>query len=405
MPDTKTFAAVEIGTSKVMVLIGEIQNEQTLRFLGVGIKESQGVRKGKIVDFRAASQCTHAAIEQAELAAGVKVNSVFLSQTGAHLESNFNKGSTLVRSSDNRVSRDDIRRAVADAKSKQLRANRVYIHYVQNPFYLDGRKVEDPLGCQGERLEVGYLSIHGDERTIKDHIHVINGIGLHVEDMIVSSVASGASAINDMDKQIGALVVDIGSGTTDYVLYRDGYIVKTGAIPVGGDHITNDLGYGLRVDYNNADLIKKSHGKAVLDPQDFDEKIWLRADPHGGLNIGDRQIRKKGIYQIINARLDELADIIHTELGGFLDPKHIGSGIVLTGGSCRMKGIEQVFGSRLGLQAKRYGSAGISSEDISSPENSTVVGLLTYALKNPGSDKRSSQRRGLLGKISTILNF
>jgi cell division protein FtsA len=371
----------------------------------MGVEESKGVRKGKIADFRAASQCTHSAIIKAETSAGVKVDSVFLSQTGAHLESTFNKGSALVRSSDNRVSRDDIKRAVTDAKSKQLEPSRVYIHYVQNPFYLDGRRVEDPLAFEGERLEVGYLSIHGDERTIRDHIHVINGIGLRVEDMIVSSVASGASVASDAEKQTGVLVVDIGSGTADYVLYRDGYIVKTGAVPVGGDHITNDLRFGLRVDHENAEMIKKRYGKAVIDPNDCDEKIWLRADPEGGLTIGDRQIRKKGIYQIIHYRLDELFEIIQDELGGFLDPKHIGAGVVLTGGTSRMVGIEQVASSRLGIKARKTGNSGVGSQDISSPENSTVIGLLTYALQNSREDRRTSQRKGLLGKISTILNF
>lgn len=404
MSTVSTYAAIEIGTSKVVVLIGEILDGKTLNLLGVGVQKSKGVRKGKIVDFRAASHCTHTAILEAEAAAGVKVNFVFLSQTGAHLVSNFNKGSTLVRSSDNRVTKEDMKRAISDAKSKQLHANRVYIHYVQNPFYLDGARVEDPFDCQGDRLEVGYLSIHGDERTIKDHIHVINGIGLHVEDMIVASVASGASVADDSEKKMGVLVIDIGSGTTDYVLYRDGYIVKTGAVPIGGDHITNDLRFGLRVDHENAEMIKKTYGKAIIDPSDYDEKIWLRADPEGGLTIGDRQIRKRGIYQIVNARVDELFTIIQDELGGFLDPKHIGAGLILTGGSSRLDGIEKVAGSCLGLVATKTPISS-SADPINSPENSTVVGLLTYALKHPNEGKTRGKKKSLMGKLSTILSF
>ena len=191
MSKSKIVGAIEIGTGKVAVLVGEIVNGRSLNIISLGESVSSGVKKGEIINFERASQATHAAISQAEKSGGIELESVYLSQTGRHLNGFYDTGSINVSASDHRVSKADISRVVREAKSRELEQNRVYIHHVQNEFKVDGRTVENPFGMEGRKLEVGYWSIHGDVRRIRDQIHIINGFGMQVEDMIVSSIASG----------------------------------------------------------------------------------------------------------------------------------------------------------------------------------------------------------------------
>jgi len=172
MSQSKIVGAVEIGTSKTVVMVGEIVNGRSLNIIGMGQSSSAGVKKGEILDFRAASNATHAAIMGAEKSAEVQIEAIYLSQTGRHLQGFSNTGSVTVSSADGLVSASDIQRATREGKSKELPAERVYIHHIKNRVQLDGRTIKEPLNMQGQRLDVGYWSIHGDERRVRDHIHV-----------------------------------------------------------------------------------------------------------------------------------------------------------------------------------------------------------------------------------------
>ncbi len=376
MSNNKIIAAVEIGTSKIMVIVGEIVDGQSLNIIGMGECPSEGVRKGEILDYRAASRCTHAAIEEAERSSGTKIEEVYLSQTGKHLQDTFNRGSAQVSSTDHIVSQNDLNRAVADAQSRVVPDDRSLIHYIQNEFALDGRIVETPIGLSGKRLEVGYLSVHGEKRIIADNLRVINGYGTFVKDMIVSSIASGCIVADDSEKKAGVLVVDIGSGTTDYALYRNGYIIKTGLIPIGGDHFTNDICMGMRIDRDQAEKFKIEFGKAIIDKTDLSENIWLRGD----LSIGDRSFKRKSIYQILNARTEELFSLLKEELGDLLNPKDLGIGVILTGGGSRLKAIDVVAKEQLGFDVKFGSAPHWVTHNLREPEYSTTLGILHFAL-------------------------
>ena len=218
MSQSRVVGAVEIGTSKVAVLLGEILEDGGLNIIGHTACSSRGVKKGTINDLSAASDCVHAAIHAVEKAAQTRVDEVYLAQTGAHVRGMFNLGATNVSASDGVIRSVDINSAKEDAKRKKLPASRTYIHHIQNPFVVDGRQVEQPLSQQGNRLEVGYWSVHGDSQTVSDSLRVIQGIDLDVSDMIISSIASGAVLLEESEKENGALVIDIGGGTTDYAV-------------------------------------------------------------------------------------------------------------------------------------------------------------------------------------------
>ena len=339
MSQSRVIAAIEIGTSKIVVLLGEIIGDSGLNIIGHSVGSSKGVKKGVITDLDKASDCVHAAILRAEENTQTRIDEVYLAQTGQHLIGNFNLGSSNISASDGFVRRADIDAATEDAKRRSLPSDRIYIHHIQNPFSLDGSPVENPLSKEGRQLQIGYWSVHGDSEAVSDSLRVIRGIDLDVSDMIISSIASGTVLLEDSEKENGAIVIDIGGGTTDYMLYRKGYIVKTGVVPVGGDHITNDLSIGLRISRKNAEGFKLKDGRAYYQSEDREEKVWLIGD----FTIGDRQYPLAAITKIIEARVFEIFDIIKEQLvdADLFEPSDIASGVVLTGGTSRLTGIEE----------------------------------------------------------------
>lgn len=403
MSQSRVVAAVEIGTSKVAVLLGEIIGDAGLNIIGHCVGSSKGVKKGEITDLDKASDCVHAAILKAEENAQTRVDEVYLAQTGRHLTGNFNVGSSNVSASDGVVRKVDIDAAKEDAKRRTLPRGRTYIHHIQNPFSLDGRPVDHPLSKEGRQLQVGYWSVHGDSEVVRDSLRVIRGIDLEVSDMILSSIASGAVLLEESEKENGALVIDMGGGTSDYVLYRKGYIVKTGVVPVGGDHITNDLSIGLRVARKSAEEFKLKHGRAYHQGEDRDEKVWL----FGDLTIGDRQYPLAAITKIIEARVFEVFDIIKEQLvaSDLFESGDIASGVVLTGGCARLAGIVEAAQRRFGLEARVSEGPSDVAEELRAPEYSTTLGLLHYALTGQEENQQAAKPSGIFRKLTGLLNF
>lgn len=402
MSQSRVIAAIEIGTSKIVVLLGEIIGDSGLNIIGHSVGSSKGVKKGVITDLDKASDCVHAAILKAEENTQTRIDEVYLAQTGRHLIGNFNLGSSNVSSSDGVVRPADIDAAKDDAKRRSLPRDRIYIHHIQNPFSLDGRPVENPLSKEGRQLQIGYWSVHGDSEAVSDSLRVIRGIDLDVSDMIISSIASGTVLLEDSEKENGALVIDIGGGTTDYMLYRKGYIVKTGVVPVGGDHITNDLSIGLRVARKSAEAFKIKDGRAYYQSEDREEKVWLIGD----FTIGDRQYPLAAITKIIEARIFEIFDIIKEQLveADLFEASDIASGVVLTGGSSRLKGIEEAAHRRFGLEARASEGSQYVNEELRAPEYSTAIGLLHYALTGQEDKQEQAKSPGLIRILTGLFN-
>ncbi len=394
---TRIIGAVEIGTSKITALIGEFTGRE-LSIIGYGECQSRGVIKGTVVDYKAASECTHSALETAEQSAGANIDHVFLAQTGGHLKGFYSESAVNVKSADNMVSLPDIDTVCRLATAKELPTDRMVVHNIRRPFRVDDRVVPgSPEHLVGKRLEVGYWIVHGLETRLADTIHVIRGFNLEVRELVLASLAAGYMVTRPEDRQNGALVLDIGAGTTDYVLYRDGVPYITGVVPVGGAHLTNDLAIGLRVKEGQAEKLKLRHGSAIVQPGVKAEKVWL----DGNYAIGDRQFPRYAIEQITSARVWEIFEVVKKSLGTTFVPELCMSGVVLTGGTSKLPGIAECASKVFGVPAHVGEAPANVSENLRDPGFSTALGLLYYGLSSQAESAAPAARRktGFLQKL------
>ena len=390
MSSSTTFiGAVEIGTSKITVLVGEYTGRE-LAIIGRGECVSRGVIKGSVVDYKAASECTHAALELAERDAGEHIDFVFLAQTGGHLEGFYNEAAVNVKSADNMIETGDIRTVCDLARSKELPAGRMVVHHIRRPFRVDGRLVPaTPENLVGQRLEVGYWTVHGKEQRLADNIHVIRGFNLEVRELVLASLAAGHMVTTPEERQHGVLVLDIGAGTTDFVLYRDGAPHTTGVVPIGGAHLTNDLSLGLRLTENQAEKLKLRFGRASVFTKDKAQKVWL----DGNFAIGDRQFPQHTIEQITQARTWELLEVVKKKLGNAFSPEACAAGVCLTGGTAKLAGVAEAAGKVFGVPAHLGEAPTWVSENLRDPGYHTALGLLYYGV-SAHAEKTTPARRG-----------
>ncbi len=386
---TTFIGAVEIGTSKITVLVGEY-NGRELAIIGRGDCASHGVIKGSVVDFKAASDCTHSALQQAERDAGERVDLVFLAQTGGHLEGFYNEAAVNVKASDNMIEPGDVRMVCDLAKSKELPAGRMVVHHIRRPFRVDGRLIPgSPENLVGQRLDVGYWTVHGQEQRLADNLHVIRGFNLEVRELVLSSLASGHMVTTAEERQHGILAIDLGGGTTDFVLYRDGVPHTTGVVPVGGTHLTNDLSIALRLTEGQAEKLKLRFGRANVLTKDKAHKVWL----DGNFAIGDRQFPQQAIEQVTSARIRELLEVVKKKLGSAFSPETCASGVVLTGGTAKLPGIAEVAANVFGVPSHLGEAPTWVSEHLRDPGYHTALGLLYYGVSSQ-TEKSAPVRRG-----------
>ena len=387
----RIIGAVEIGTAHVKVLVGEITNT-SLAIIGLGECQSHGVVKGAVLDLRAASNAVHTALEIAQKNARIAIDEIYLAQTGKHLEGFQNDAAINVSSSDNKVSQMDIDNVCRLALSKNVPEDRTIVHEIRRPFRLDGEIIPSPENLNGRRLEASYWIVHGDTNTVSNSIHIVNGYNLKVKELIVSSLASGTMVTTPEDRQHGVLVLDIGAGTTDYILYRHGHAYIAGVVPVGGNHITNDLSLGLRITEGQAEKIKHRFGNANLTTRDKTEKVWLNGD----LSIGDRQLPRHSIEQIVSLRVWEIFEIVRKKLGPEFTPETVPAGVVLTGGTSKLGGIIEAAAKAFEVPA-RPGDFPLEIHDqLRDPAYATPLGLLYTGAKATHQQAARHPKRGLL---------
>lgn len=392
---TRFIGAVEIGTAETKVLIGEYVGRE-LAIIGYGVSPTRGVVKGGVVDYKAASESVHQALDTAEKNAGERIDFVFLAQTGGHLEGFYNEASVNVKSADNMVSALDIDTVCSLATSKELPEGRMVVHNIRRPFRVDGRVVPgSPEHLVGRRLEVGYWIVHGQENKLADAIHVIRGFNLSVRELVLSSLASGHMITTPEERQNGVLAIDIGAGTTDYVLYHNGMPYATGVVPVGGAHITNDLAIGLRLTEGQAEKLKQHHGRALVAAGSKGEKVWLE----GNYAIGDRQFHRHTIEQICAARCWELFEVVRKKLGGSFNAEKCAAGLVLTGGTTRLPALAECAARVFGVSAHLGEAPSSIADNLRDPGFNTVLGVLHYGLSSNTDPSPSGARRRQAGGL------
>ncbi|MBL9201803.1 MAG: cell division protein FtsA [Opitutaceae bacterium] len=400
MSSRSTFiGAVEIGTSKICVLVAEHSGSE-VAIIGRGECASRGVIKGAVVDFKAASECAHAALEQAERQAGEKIEEVFLAQTGGHLEGFYNEAAVSVKAADNLIDHSDVRTVCDLALLRDLPFGRTVVHNIRRPFRVDGRMIPgSPVNLVGQRLEVGYWTVHGQEQRLADTINVIKGFNLNVREIVLASLASGYVVTSPEERQHGVLVIDVGGGTTDFALYRDGCAHTTGVLPVGGAHITNDLSIGLRLTQAQAEKLKLRHGRATVQTKDKAQKVWL----DGNFAIGDRQFSQQAIEQIVAARIEETLQVVRQRLGAAFRPETCAAGVVLTGGTARLPGIAEVAARVFGVPAHLGEPPVWVAENLREPGHHTALGVLYCGIKAQAEHGQSARRgRGFFSSLREL---
>src|SRR5580700_3991846 len=260
--DSHIIAGLELGTSKICVVVGEQGADGAVNIIGLGQARSRGVRKGEISDPTQVEEDLRTAMFEAEQMADVEIRSVYLGVSGGHVRGFNNRGVHPVVSDDREISQDDVDDVVKNAKAINLPAENTVIHAVRQHFYVDGQDgVTNPVGMLGARLEVDMHVIHGHANRL------VRATSLDVDDVVFSGIAASLALLTNEQKELGALVIDLGGGTTEFVVYVNGIIKHTGVLAVGGDHVSNDLAYGLKVPLSRAEKLKLEHGAALLDPQ------------------------------------------------------------------------------------------------------------------------------------------
>ncbi len=392
MNESKIITALEVGNSKVQVFVGEIVDRAALRIISAGNSLSYGIKKSKIIDSFKASKSIEEAIVKAEKHAKISGSTVYLSLSGANLEAMRSVGSANIRSADNIVSQADIDRANEDAMSKTLPESRSFINMINCAYYLDGVYTDEALGKFATRIDSEYWLIHAESEEIANIISILKNLDIEVDEILVSSIASALAVSTKNDRKEGVLVIDMGAGSTDYALYKNSKILMTGSVPVGGEHITNDLAHGLRLYHINAEKVKKA-SKAIITEDEKSLSVWTRGDKQ----IGDKRIPLKSLNTIIRVRLEELFLIIRNEVDEFLDSSV--QSVILTGGASNMQGLtelaEGVFGKK--CLSDKFNSNVLKS--FRRAEHATCVGILNYALEQEMSKAKQVEDKGIFSKI------
>lgn len=387
--------ALEVGTTRVRAVIGESRDDGHLMITGLGEGPSRGVRKGEIVDFDNAMACVRAALQAAEENTRVIINAVHLLVSGGHIRSLVNRGSVPIMNSSREITSADIDHVMQTARAVNLPADRQVLHTVCQYFHVDDQeKVIDPEGMEGSKLGLDMLIIHGVLNRLRNIVKVARSVQVEVEDVAFSGLCSALAVLTGEDKEAGAVVIDLGGGTTDYVVYAHSAIAAAGAFGVGGDHVTHDIAKGLRLPTAEAERLKQESGSAVVEMASRSQKIVVPVEAGT-----ERAIRLSDLHTIIHLRMEETLQLVKTQLVDQNLLHALGAGVVLTGGGAHLKHVvrlaEKVFGlpCRIGVPKGLAGLATVTE----GPEYAACVGMVRYAFKS------TAQRAGSATTLKSIL--
>ncbi len=381
MAEKGIITGLDIGTTKVCAIIGQVNDLEGIDVIGVGVAPSSGLRKGVVVNIDNTVKSINKAVEEAELMAGMEVGAVFAGIAGGHIKSFNSRGVVAVSSKNREITDNDVERVIDAARAISIPIDREVIHVIPQEYIVDDQDgIKEPVGMSAIRLESEVHIITGAIASIENIIKSINRAGYEVEDIVLEPLASAEALLTEEEKELGVVLIDLGGGTTDIVMYIKGSIWHTSVISLGGNHVTNDVSIGLRTPVTSAEVIKKKFGVVVADSVDPKEIIEVPG-------VGGRPPKKvvrKALAEIIQPRMDELLELIKREIkmSGF--DEMIGAGAVLTGGASLLNGTLDLSETildipcRIGISDKVGGLV----DKINFPQFSTGVGLVLYGSKN-----------------------
>ena len=410
MPDSQIAVGVDIGSSKIASVIGQVQDDG-VNILGVAEIPSRGIRRGQIVDIEEAAASINAALDASERMAGYSVDQVFVSLSGAHILSQNSKGIVAISSPNGEINESDVARVLEAAGAISTPSTTTILHVLPKTFTVDGEGgIKDPRGMTGVRLEVDTHIITANSVSVKNIQRVLEQeAGVSVASVVFSGLASSLSVLTDTERELGVVMVDIGAGITNICIYVDGALAYSSVIPIGARHITNDLAIGLRISLESAEKIKlylsKHYGKKkeeVVEGEDTDEldiaSLHLMEDL--------KKVSQKTLVDgIIKPRLNELFTMVGIELKKSGFATQTPAGVVITGGGAKTSGAQESARRMLSMPVRVGMPESITGliDDVENPAFATATGLLVYAKSFRGQDESSSMLSGVLKPFN--LNF
>ena len=385
---------LDVGTTKVCAVIGEVTPAGGLDVIGIGTSPSRGLRKGVVVNIDSTVEAIKKAVGEAEQMAGVEVGSVYAGLSGGHIRGVNSRGVVAVSGKNKEVGLADLERALEAARAINLPPDREIIHVLPQTYVVDDQDgVKEPLGMSGVRLEVEVHIVTAAVTSVQNVIRSVNRAGLTVQDIVLEPLAASEAILSPDEKELGVLLIDIGGGTTDVALFRDGAIWHTGVLALGGDHISNDIAVGLRTPTAEAEELKKRHGCALTALVREEETVDVPSV--GGRK--PRQLSRQILSEIIQPRVEEIFTLVARDLAraGLEDAP--AAGVVVTGGTAIMDGLPELAGQVFDLPVRRGTPEGVGGLDdvVQSPIFATAVGLALYGIRTGGGAFDAGDGRGV----------
>ncbi|MCP4994714.1 MAG: cell division protein FtsA [Gammaproteobacteria bacterium] len=372
---------LDIGTSKVVAIVGELIHDGEIDIIGIGSHPSRGLKKGVVVNIESTVQSIQRAVEEAELMAGCEIHSVHAGIAGSHIRSLNSHGIVAIK--DREVTHSDVERVIDAARAVAIPADQKILHILPQEFVIDEQEgIKEPVGMSGVRLEARVHMVTGAVSAAQNIVKCVRRCGLEVDDLILEQLSSSYAVLSDDEKELGVCLVDIGGGTTDIAIFTEGSIQHTAVIPIAGDQVTNDIAVALRTPTQYAEDIKIRYACALTQLASTDDNIEVPS-------IGDRpprRLSRQTLAEVVEPRYEELLSLVHAELrrSGFEDL--VAGGVVLTGGSSKMEGLielaEEVFHMPVRLGVPQYVSGLV--DVVRNPIYATGVGLLLFGNQNRG---------------------
>ncbi len=386
---TNPIVGLDIGTTKISVIIGEIDQNRSLKIVGVGTSPSDGLRKGVVINIDKTVKSIQRAVEEAELMAGVDVESVYVGIAGDHIKSINSRGVIAVSRNDNEITPQDVARVIEAARAVAIPLDREMLHVIPQDFVVDDQAgIKDPVGMSGVRLEGDVHIVTGAITSVQNIYKSVEKAGLKVTDIVLEPLASAYAVLEDDERELGCAVIDIGGGTTDLIVFIEDSVKHTASIGLGGRNVTNDLAIGIRTPLDRAEEIKRSHGTCVR--SGLEGNVYIPVPGVGGRD--QREVSRAVLASIIEPRMREIFTLALRELqkNHYLDT--LGAGIVLTGGCSLLHGVtelaEQVFGMPVKLGVPK-GFGGLV-DTVASPIHATGVGLVLYGVMMGEQNKENA---------------
>jgi cell division protein FtsA len=373
-----TVAAIDVGSTKVAVIVGDLGDQGETRILGVGVTPAAGLSRGVIDNIASAREAIAIAVEKAEQACGMRILSAVVGISGGHVSSQNNRGIIAIPDRSRPISEDDRSRVLESAGQVAIPTNRQVIHVVPRGYWVEGTEpVSDPVGMFGARLDAEVHIVSGAVSAIQNLTKCVEGAGVQVDDIVLESIASATSVIEDQERQQGVALVDIGGSTTSIAVYDEGSLAHTACLPIAGSQLTNDLARVLRCPWEAAEQLKCGVGAAYADPATHET-----VEIHAFGTQARKSVDLRHVCEILQARSEEILEMVAVELKrvGYYDK--LAAGLVLTGGTSQLRGLAEVAEARLGIPARPGTPRGYSGlgDLIGTPAFATSIGLVEYAL-------------------------